>query len=434
MSSIPRAAVLAVIAAGALATSPVSAQEAELPALRAATKAAPTDPAAAFALGRALRRAGHPVEASRELLRGSQLGAALKGGLNLRLAYEAALATLDRHDVPGALKVCDALGKRSAIGDACRAEAYLSQNRASEALPLAKAAVSAEPDLYEARVVGGRSFALQGKIAEAEQTLRKLGESAPARPEANHWLGVFLLAQGRRDDGVAALRLAHAADPADPEIELHLAEARRGTKEAQALLEHAVKTRPSYAEGYAELAATSIDLGDVAAADAAASSAVRLDPQSTGAHLVLARVRNKQGRWDEAMREAEAAKKLVPNSAAAEVALGDAHDGKGEVDLAGDAYLRAFGLDRADPAPLLRAGLSCLRASRPTMARGFADKITAEFPRFAPGWVLLGDLAAKTDRERARAAYEAALKGEGPIDRDAVGKKLAALAAAPARP
>jgi tetratricopeptide (TPR) repeat protein len=433
MSWIPRAAVLAVLAASALAPSSVSAQEAFLPALRAATKAAPTDPAAAFALGRALRRAGHFVEASRELLRGSQLGSALKGGLNLRLGYEAALATLDRHDVPGALKVCDALGKRSAIGDACRAEAYLSQNRASEALPLAKAAVAAEPDLYEARVVGGRSFALQGKVAEAEVTLRKLGESTPARPEANHWLGVFLLAQGRRDDGVAALRLAHAADPADPEIELHLAEARRGTKEAQALLEHAVKTRPSYAEGYAELAATAIELGDVAAADAAASSAVKLDAQSTGAHLILARVRNKQGRWDEAMSEAEVAKKLVPNSAAAEMALGDAHDGKGEVDLAGDAYLRAFGLDRADPTPLLRAGLACLRASRPTMARGFADKVTAEFPRFAPGWVLLGDLAAKADRERARAAYEAALKGEGPIDREAVAKKLAALSA-PARP
>jgi hypothetical protein len=63
------------------------------------------------------------------------------------------------------------------------------------------------------------------------------------------------------------------------------------------------------------------------------------------------------------------------------------------------------------------------------MARGFADKLTAELPRFAPGWVFLGDLAAKTDRDhdRARAAYEAALKADGSIDRDAVEKKLAAL-------
>jgi tetratricopeptide (TPR) repeat protein len=410
-----------------LASPRAGAQEADIVSLRAATKAQPTDANAALALGRGLRRAGHFVEAARELTRGSQLGSALKGGLNLRLGYEAALATLDRRDVPAALKVCDALGKRSAIGDACRAEAYLAQNRASEALPLAKSAVASEPELYEARLVGGRSFALQGKVAEAELTLRKLGEAVPSRPEANHWLGVLLLARGQRDGGVAALRLALAADPSDPEIALHLAEPLRGTKEAQELLARAVKIRPGFAEAYAELAATSIDLGDVTAAEAAAASAVKLDPQSTGAHVILARVRNKQGCWDEAMREAEAAKKLVPNSAAAELALGDAHDGKGEIDLAGDAYLRAFGLDRSDPEPLLRAGLACARASRPTMARGFADKLTAELPRFAPGWVFLGDLTAKTDRERSRAAYEAALKAEGTIDRAAVEKKLAAL-------
>jgi tetratricopeptide (TPR) repeat protein len=429
MSWILRAAMpAAVLASMVIMPRPAAAQEADLPALRAAVKAAPADAAAALALGRGLRRAGHFVEASRELSRGSQLGSALRGGLNVRLGYEAALATLDRRDVPGALKVCDALGKRSAIGDACRAEAYLSQNRASEALPLAKSAVAAEPQLYEARLVGGRSFALQGKVAEAELTLRKLGESVPSRPEANHWLGVFLLAQGQRDAGVAALRLAIAVDPGDPELALHLAEPLRGTKEAQALLERAVAIRPTFAEAYAELAATAIDLGDVPAAESAAATAVKLDPQSTGAHVILARVRNQQGRWDEAVREAEAAKKLVPNSAAAELALGDAHDGKGELDLASDAYLRAFGLDHASPEPLLRAGLACVRASRPTMARGFADKLTAELPRFAPGWVLLGDLAAKTDRDRARAAYEAALKGDGSIDLPAVEKKLAALA------
>jgi tetratricopeptide (TPR) repeat protein len=418
----------AALASIALAPRPAAAQEADLPALRAATKAAPTDAAAALALGRGLRHAGRFVEASRELTRGSQLGSALKGGLNLRLGYEAALATLDRRDVPGALKVCDALGKRSAIGDACRAEAFLSQNRASEALPLAKAAVASEPDLYEARVVGGRSFALQGKVAEAELTLRKLGEAVPSRPEANHWLGVFLLARGQRAEGVAALRLALAADPGDPEIALHLAEPLRGSKEAQALLARAVKIRPGYVEAHAELAATAMELGDVDGADAAASAAVKLDPESTAAHVILARVRNAEARWDDAIREAEAAKKLVPNSAAAELALGDAHAGKGDVDLASDAYLRAFGLDRADPTPLLRAGLACARASRPTMARGFADKLTAELPRFAPGWVLLGDLTAKGDRDRARAAYEAALKAEGAIDRAAVEKKLAALA------
>ena len=148
MSWILRALVPAVVLASmVIGPRHAAAQEADLPALHAAAKAAPADAAAALAPGRGLRRAGHFVEAARELSRGSQLGSARKGGLNVRLGYEAALATLDRRDVPAALKLCDALGKRSAIGDACRAEAYLSQNRASEALPLAKSAVASEPQL-----------------------------------------------------------------------------------------------------------------------------------------------------------------------------------------------------------------------------------------------------------------------------------------------
>lgn len=419
------------VAVALLATG-ASAQEAELPALRAAAKVNPKEAAPALALGKALRHAGRFTEAAAELLRGAALGTAVKGGLNVALAYELARVRQDQRDIPNALKACDALGKQSALSNACRAEAFLTQKRASEALPFVEKAIAAEPNLYEARVNGARAFALQGKVQYAEATFRKASEINGARPEAHYWLGDFLLNQGRRDEGLAALKKAMALDPGDPEIGLRIGGALHGSKEGQAALIQATKIRPSFAEAHAELARSSIELGDFATAEAAGLSALKLDVTLFPAHVALAQVALKKGRWDDAIKSAEAARKLVPNAAPAELAIADAYAGKGDVDLAAEAYQRAFGLERADPTPLLRATRVCALGGRPTTARGFADKLIAEFPKWAPGWVELGDLLVRqNERDKARAAYETALKGEGAIDREQVNKKIADLKAAP---
>ncbi|HEY8086785.1 MAG TPA: hypothetical protein VIF09_03050, partial [Polyangiaceae bacterium] len=57
-------------AGASLATREARAQESQLESLRTAAKAHATDPMAALALGRALRRAGHPVDALAEVRRG----------------------------------------------------------------------------------------------------------------------------------------------------------------------------------------------------------------------------------------------------------------------------------------------------------------------------------------------------------------------------
>lgn len=418
--------------AAALFAAGAGAQEADLPALRAAAKASPTEAPPALALGKALRRAGRFGEAAAELLRGASLGSASKGGLNMKLAYELARVRQDQRDIPNAIKACDALGKQSALSDVCRAEAYLTQKRASEALPFVEKAIAADPGLYEARVAGARAFSMQGKVQSAEATFKKAAEIDGARPEAHHWLGDLLLSQGRRDEGITALKKAMAADPGDPEIALRLGATLHGSKEGQAALLQATKIRPSFAEAHAELARSSVELGDFAAAEAAGTAAVKLDAHVFLSHLALAQVALHKGRWDDAIKSAEAGRKLVPNAAPAELALADAYAGKGDADLAAEAYQRAFGLDRTDPTPLVRATRACVRAGRPTTARGFADKLISEFPKWAPGWVELGDLlASQNEKDKARVAYETALKGEGEIDREQVNKKLAALKAAP---
>jgi len=402
------------------------AQESDLASLRAAAKANPQDAAASFALGKALRRAGHFPEAVAELGHGALMGSATKAGLVSPIRYELARVKIDQRDLGGAIAACNALSK--ALAAACRAEAHLMQNRATEAMPEAQKALELEASLYEGKVAEGRSLSLMGKVTEAEAALRAAASSTDGRPEAHLSLGVFLLAQGKRDAGIAELKKARAADASDPVIAFQLGEALGATKEGRDAFAAAAKIRPTFAAAHAGLARAALGLGDLPAAEASAIEAVKQDPKLFAAHVALGTVRVAQARWDDAMKEGEAAKKLIPNSASGELIVADAHAGKGDIDLAVESYQKAFGLDRTDPTPLVRAAHGCTAAGRYTTAKGFADRVTSDFPKWGPGWVELGDLAAKQgDKAKARSAYETALKGEGPVDKAAVQKKLAAL-------
>ena len=223
-------------------------------------------------------------------------------------------------------------------------------------------------------------------------------------PEGHYHLGLFLVNQGKRDAGVAELKKARAADSGDPEAAFQLGEALGSTKEARDALTEATRIRPTFAAAHASLARVALALGDLPAADAAASEAVKLDPKLHTARIALGRVRLAQSKWEEALKEGREAQKLLPNAAGAEVVIADAHAGKGDIDYAVESYQKAFGLDRSDPTPLARAASACAAAGRMTTAKGFADKVTAEFPKWGPAGLrsVTFSPSRTTSRRRAR--------------------------------
>jgi hypothetical protein len=88
----------------------------------------------------------------------------------------------------------------------------------------------------------------------------------------------------------------------------------------------------------------------------------------------------------------------------------------------------AWGLDRGDPTPLVHASEACHLGGRDTSARAFGVKATQEFPEWGPGWAALGDaLVGQGETRAARDAFARALAAGGPVDREAIQKKLAAL-------
>ena len=416
-----------VFAAGSPAA---NAQESQLDGLRSAAKASAGDPAAALALGRALRRAGHPVDALNELHRGIALSAS-KPDLLLQLRWEVARVHIARRDFGQTMTACRVLGSLpggAAQGHACAAEAHLVWQRATEALVEVAAALTKDPHCFEAKLAEARAYDFALETSKSEAAFRTALAWRPDAADAHLGLGRLLVKDGRRDDGVAEPRRAVQLDPSGPDALYELGVTLPVGDERTVLLERATHERASFTAAWLALGLEQFAAGRLVDAHKSADQAVRGDPGSTTAHVLLGKVALAEGRPDDAIKEAEAALKIVANVPAAKLLVGDANAKKGEIDRAVEAYQAAWGLDHGDPTPLVHAAEACHAAGRDTSARAFGVRVTQEFPKWGPGWVALGDaLAAQGEKQEARNAYQRALAGEGPIDRAGIERKVTAL-------
>jgi tetratricopeptide (TPR) repeat protein len=416
----------------ALASSGAMAQESELDALRGTARARPMAPAAALALGRGLRRAGHPAEALSELRRGIALSA---GEIDVRvgLGWEVARVQMDRRDFVQTVTACQVLGKlpgASAEGHACTADAHLLQQRATEALVETAAALARDPRCYEAKVAEGRAheFALDAAGSEAAYRAAIALRPGALGLDARVGLGRLLWRNGRREEGIAELRQVVVQDPDGPDALYELGQALAPGPESVGLLEHAVRERPTFTDAWLALGSEELASGHMIEAKTAASAAEKGDPSSVAAKVMLGKVALAEGHADDAVSEGQAALTLMANSAPAKLLVADGNARKGEVDAALEAYQAAWGLDHGDPAPLVHASEACHAAGRDTSARAFGLKAVQEFPRWGPAWAALGDaLAAQGERSAAKDAYDKALAGEGPIATQALQRKRSAL-------
>jgi tetratricopeptide (TPR) repeat protein len=417
------------LAAALTMTRVAYAQESQLDSLRTAARASSTDPSAALALGRAQRRAGHPVEALAELRRGIGVSAA-KLDVLVKLHWEIVRVQMDRHDFIQALTSCQVLGKlpgASAEGHACNAEADLLQLRSTAALEETAAALTRDPRCYEARLAEGRAQEFALDTVKSEAAYRTAIALRPDAQEPHVGLGRLLWKSGNRE-GLAELRRAVQLDPDGPEGLFELGQALAPGAESAGLLEHATRERASFTDAWLALGTQQLAAGRVADARKSAVAAERGDPSSVAPKILVGKVALADGRADEAIRAGEAALKIVANSPAGKLLVADGNAKKGEIDAALEAYQAAWGLDHGDPTPLVHATEACHAAGRDTSAKAFGLKAVQEFPKWGPAWAALGDaLLAQGDKAAAKDAYQKALAADGPVARDAVQKKLSAL-------
>jgi tetratricopeptide (TPR) repeat protein len=415
-------------AAGVLACHLAGAQESQIDDARSASRAAPADASLSLRYGMTLRRAGHDAEAAQEFRRGMALPGGGQGGeTGTMLRYELARSAIDRRDFWGAMSACKSMGNIPE-SHACIAEDHLLWGRATEALPETALALANGNPSYFAKVAEGLAYELEVKDDLAEASFRQAVEWSPKRWEAYVCLGRLLVRTGRHDEGVKALEQAVQLEPLGPEPAYELSRAMPANQVSAALLERAVRERPSYADALLRLAEVDLELGRLGPARTAAETAIRTIPNEASAYVVSGRVSLAEGKPDDAIKMGQRALALLANSARAKLLIADANAAKGEIDLAVEAYQAAYGLDPSSPAPMVRASVACHAAGRDTSARAFGERATHDFPQWGPGWVALGDaLVAQGEMAAAKGAYETALKSTGPVDAAGVRTKLASI-------
>jgi tetratricopeptide (TPR) repeat protein len=395
--------------------------------LRAAAKKPPKEPDEALALGRSLRRAGLFSDAVRVLK--ASYPAAKDGALAAALRFETVHSYLGAGQQKVAQKECDGL---KAINkgkfELCIAEAQLYWRRGSVALPAAERALGELPGDYQSLVAKGRALGQMGQPKEAEAALREAMAKDQSRYEAHHYAAELFLAGGRANEAVAAARKATQLSPDEPEPFELLGEALPPGADAEKALSRAIAIRPDYGAAHARLGGVMLARGDAARAEQSFRKAVASNPKSADWKAGLAGALLAKGDAPAALKETREALKIVKNHGHAKLVEADALAKTGEIDEAIPAYEAAMGLLRNDPTPLVHAAQACLKAKRSTTAQAFAERAKTTFPKWGPAWEVFGDIAADAKAKQvARDAYKKALAGEGPVDKEALRRKIAAL-------
>lgn len=411
------------------------AQETKIPALKADTKAKPNDAAAAFALGRAYRRAGKFNEARVELARAANLA---KGEDAVRARYEAVVVEWEsgKHNpslpAPPSLPMCKQV-KVGTFGEAlsrvCVAEAWLTFERHTLVEDELNAAEKIDPNLYEMKLARAKLAISKGSREDGITKLEALTKATPSRADAWLLLGQQYIESGKSASAVAPLRKARELDADWPEASYELARALPDGTEARDLARAAVAMRTTWPQAYLRLGELELATGGYDAANKACETSIKQSPKVVAAHTCFAMSLVKLKKFPEAKKAATDAMGVAANYAPARIALGEAHAGLNEIDEAVEQFKFAVSLDNKDPTGFFRAVEVLLAVKQPMKAEAHAEGMVKAFPDNARAWELHGDAeVANGDKKTAKESYKKALGAkQGTIDKAAVQKKLDAL-------
>lgn len=394
------------LAAGPLA-SRASAQESELPRLRAAAQAARRDGDAQRALGMALLRAGHFDEAQRQLTAASRLRRGSPEAL-----FDVARVAFARGDHRAAESACRALGRSAAtspLADVCAARSDLVWNRSARAFEALNRALQADPNGYEALFALGEAHRLRAAVADAESAYQRASAQRPTDAEPYLGLGRLYVAAQRRDDAVRALERALELDAQSPDVQFELGRVLGSSPRALELLTQAVAGRPTWPEAQTVLGRALLQAGRAADAEAAFRVAIAERADHEPAHVGLADALAARSAWPEAEASYRRAIELVENDAAATFGLARVLVATDRVEEAYESFARAYTLDTRNTEPLLTAAELALRQQRDVLASGFLDTVLRTHSDDARALGLYGEvMRARGDRARAREYFERA--------------------------
>lgn len=294
------------------------------------------------------------------------------------------------------------------------AQILLAEGNVEPAIESLEGYLRARPTDSQAQALLASAHMAQGRPARATSVAREAIKRSDT-PELRTVLGLSMLRSGQATDALQELEGAFKRDPnqlkaAATLVGLYI---QRGQNaKALALAESLVKRSPRSATYHQLLGQARQATGDTQGARAAFDEAVRQDPESRGAQVLLARMDVAEEAFDAAQRRLTAL--LARNERDVEVQseLAAMFDRKGQADEAQRWLEKA--VDHSGPREF-RPGLALvdlhMRLGRPAQALTVAKNVAAKSPAELPPQIALARaLLANGDREGARATLNTATR------------------------
>ena len=193
----------------------------------------------------------------------------------------------------------------------------------------------------------GAQLHQQGLLAEAETLYRKILETAPGHPDANHLLGMIERQAGRNEQAVEWYSRAIQANPDVAAYHGNLGNAFKDLgrlEEAVSSYHKALAIKPDFAEAHSNLGSTLKELGRLDEAVASLHKALAIKPDFAVAHNNLGNSLKELGRLDEAVASYRKALAIQPDYAEAHSNLGNALQDLGLLDEAMASYRKALAI------------------------------------------------------------------------------------------
>jgi tetratricopeptide (TPR) repeat protein len=188
----------------------------------------------------------------------------------------------------------------------------------------------------------------RGDLMGAQANAQKLVQVSRRNPAGHLYLGKALARQRQFAPARAEFLAAQKLAPADPAIDVDLAQAfigERNAPEAEKALEDALRLNPRYLPALAQLTALWVDEKQEARALESLHEYLGKYPGDAGGHFLLGELESNRQRFDEAEAELERATQLDPKMVAAYEQLGRLEQRRGNLDAAVARYQRALALE-----------------------------------------------------------------------------------------
>ena len=187
----------------------------------------------------------------------------------------------------------------------------------------------------------------QGRLQEAESSLRKAIELKPDFADAHNNLGIILKTQCKLQEAESSLRKAIELKPDDAMAYSNLGSVLRDLgklQEAEIFCTKAIELNPGFADGHNNLGNILRDLGKLQEAEKSYTKAVELKPDDAMACSNLGNVLRDLGKLQEAESSTRKAIKLKPDFAMAYSNLGNVLRDLGKLQEAEKSYTKAIKL------------------------------------------------------------------------------------------